>query len=121
MADAFNPPSPKAAVSLPDAGTVAARTAEMEWQESAAKGFWMKPLLDDGDGRRTFLSRIDAGAHAETHTHEDIEEIYVIEGSFYDQDREYEAGDFLVRAPGTEHSAGSRTGAVVLVSYFSTR
>lgn len=58
--------------------------------------------------------KVDAGAEAEMHAHAEMKQIYILEGSFYDQDKIYMAGDFIVRAPGTEHSAESNDGAIVL-------
>jgi anti-sigma factor ChrR (cupin superfamily) len=51
------------------------------------------------------------------HAHNEIEQIYVLEGSFFDQDKTYTAGEYIVRAPGAMHTAGSDTGAVVLLFY----
>ena len=61
--------------------------------------------------------KVDAGAWSPAHAHEELEQIYVLEGSFYDEDAEYSAGDFIVRMPGAMHTAGSRDGALVLLVY----
>ncbi|MCJ2189208.1 cupin domain-containing protein [Novosphingobium beihaiensis] len=103
---------------LPKTGTAMLR-AGGEWQESASPGFLVMPLLNDAEtGLRTFLMRFEPGAYATTHSHEEVEQIYVLEGEMYDDDTIYGAGDFFVRAPGAPHLAGSREGATVLVSYF---
>ena len=44
--------------------------------------------------------------------------VYLLEGTFYDDEAEYRAGDFIVRAPGAVHTGGSRDGALVLLVYF---
>ena len=77
----------------------------------------MKPLIeDDSKTIRTWLMKIDAGAFSELHAHHEYEQIYVLSGSFYDQDSEYGAGDFIVRAPDAMHTAGSKTGASTLLT-----
>jgi len=90
----------------------------VDWQECGEDGFWIKPLFEDaGSGMRTWLMKVDAGAFSPLHAHEEFEQVYVIEGSFYDQDKTYAAGEFILRAPGAMHSAGSRDGAVMLLFY----
>ena len=92
--------------------------AALDWQDCGAAGFAVKPLLEDGgSGLRTWLMKVEAGAFSELHAHDEIEQIYVIEGSFYDQHKTYRAGDYIVRAPGAMHTAGSETGALVLLFY----
>ena len=61
--------------------------------------------------------KVDAGAFSPPHAHDELEQIYVLEGSLYDQHVNYQAGEFIVRAPGSMHSAGSETGALVLLFY----
>jgi anti-sigma factor ChrR (cupin superfamily) len=93
-------------------------TSDMEWVYGGADGFWLKELYRDPHSDCfTILMKVDADACAGSHAHERTEQIYVIEGTFYDQVREYRAGDFILRPPGTNHTAGSRTGAIVLVTY----
>ena len=89
--------SASSALPLPVAGTLVARTHGSEWVESGTEGFWIKPLFEDkASGQRTWLMRVDPGASAPTHTHEETEQIYVIEGSFYDEENTYRAGDFAI-------------------------
>ena len=102
----------------PASGSMATDTRQLPWQPSGTDGFWIRPLLADARaGHKTWLMKIDAGAFAPLHEHAELEQIYVLEGSFYDQERSYEPGDFIVRAPGTRHTAGSREGAIVLLVY----
>ncbi|WP_052955025.1 cupin domain-containing protein [Microvirga vignae] len=93
-------------------------SAKLDWEYGGSEGFWLKSLHENaGAGELTFLMKVDAGAHAESHAHEQTEQIYVIEGTFYDQTRTYQAGDFVIRERGTNHTAGSKTGAIVLLVY----
>lgn len=106
------------ALSSPKAGTLISRTHGSDWQSSGTEGFLIKPLLEDPEtGQRTWLMRVEPGAWSPSHAHEEMEQIYVIEGSFYDDETTYRAGDFAVRAPGVMHTAGSETGAIVMLIY----
>ena len=103
---------------LPAVGSALMKSSQLEWQDCGAEGFWIKPLLDDKEnGLRTWLMKVDSGAFSALHAHDEIEQIYVIDGSFYDQDLCYVAGDYIVRAAGAMHSAGSYDGALVLLVY----
>jgi ChrR Cupin-like domain len=51
------------------------------------------------------------------HAHEEWEQIYVLSGSFFDQERVLWAGDYACRAPGAMHTAGSEEGALLLLIY----
>lgn len=116
MAEIFG--SDREGLPRPEAGTLVARTAGSDWQDSGTEGFWIKPLHEDAaSGQRTWLMRVAPGAHAPAHAHEEFEQIYVIEGSFHDEENTYRAGDFAIRAPGAMHTAGSETGAIVLLVY----
>ena len=61
--------------------------------------------------------KVEAGAEALPHTHDQLEQVFVLEGEFYDEYRSYGPGDFIVRAPGAIHTGGSKTGALLLLIY----
>jgi len=108
---------PGKAAELPKGGSIYLDPASIDWQPDGDK-FWIKPLYNDPDrGQRICLARIDAGAWFPLHAHEEVEHIYVLSGSFYDQDRTLKAGDYACRAPGAMHTAGSKEGAVILLVY----
>lgn len=103
---------------LPASASVDVDANQMDWQDCGAEGFWIRPLLEDErNGIRTWLMKVDPGAFSPLHAHEEVEQIYVLEGNFYDQDKSYGPGEFIVRAPGAMHSAGSDEGALVLLFY----
>jgi anti-sigma factor ChrR (cupin superfamily) len=90
----------------------------LAWQPTEAAGFWVKPLLTDASsGARTELMRIDPGAYAGAHSHDRLEEIFVLSGEFSDEERTYRPGDYCVRAVGAIHVASSKTGCTVLLVY----
>ena len=106
------------ALPLPDEGSLWLRVAHHPWQPCGGGGFWIKPLMEERGGEnRSWLMKFDPGAYSPPHAHDEMEQIYVLEGSFYDEERTYLPGDYIVRAPGAMHEAGSEKGALVLVVY----
>jgi len=103
----------------PVMGSTRYASASVDWQPTGAKGFWMKPLFEDAArGEKTLLMKVDPGAWSPMHTHPgELEQIYVLEGSFYDQDATMGPGDYCCRAPDAVHEAGSKDGAIVLLVY----
>jgi anti-sigma factor ChrR (cupin superfamily) len=100
---------------LPDAGTTVVRASG--WTAGERPGELVRPLVDDSSGFRTMLMQILPGPLGEAHAHDTIEQIYVLDGDFFDEDASYQAGDFVLRMPGTMHRAGSKSGATLLISY----
>ena len=85
---------------LPKLGSLLQKTDEMPWQDCGASGFWAKPLVEDAAaGVRTWLMMVDAGAFSDLHAHSEYEQIYVLAGSFYDQDGRYGPGILLYGRP----------------------
>lgn len=119
MSDLFQRNQPDLTpLALPQREAVSIDATAAEWQESGADGFLLKALMEDLDaGLRTWLMKVEPGAFSELHAHREVEQIYVLEGTFYDQCKTYHAGEYIVRAPGSMHTAGSDTGAVVLLFY----
>jgi anti-sigma factor ChrR (cupin superfamily) len=104
-------------LATPRAGSRYLDPAALEWQADGPR-FWTKLLHEDAArGERTLLMKVDPGASFPLHAHEEIEQIYVLSGSFFDQDRVLRAGDYACRAPGAMHTAGSEEGAVMLLIY----
>ena len=107
-----------AGVSRPLQGSLFLRSAQADWVETEDEGFLVKPLLTSGPkGERTCLMKLLPGCFADLHAHEELEQVLVLEGEFYDQEERYAAGDYIVRAPGALHTAGSESGATLLVVY----
>ncbi len=118
MSELFQTQGTSGLTGLPAHGSSKLDTGEVEWQECGADGFRIKPILEDSAaGMRTWLMKVEPGAFSPPHAHAEIEQVYVLDGSFYDQDQTYRAGEFVVRAPGAMHSAGSEDGALVLLFY----
>lgn len=99
-------------------GSVKLAAGAQDWQATPDAGFYMKSLFHDpATGETTFLMKMDPGAYAPPHSHERFEEILVLEGDFYDAEHSYGAGDYVARAIGAMHEAGSRQGGVVMIFY----
>lgn len=88
-----------------------------EWLAGERPGELVRKLVDDPAGYRTMLMKVLPGPLGEMHAHDTIEQIYVLDGDFYDDDASYAPGDFVVRMPGTQHRAGSRNGCTMIVVY----
>ena len=98
-------------------GSAYRAVAATQWEATGDSGFHCKRLYEDSK-QRTLLMRVEPGAYSPPHAHEgELEQVYVLEGSFFDDERLMRAGDFCCRAPGAMHSAGSDEGAVVLLVY----
>jgi anti-sigma factor ChrR (cupin superfamily) len=107
-----------AADSAPRAPFVARADREQEWEQSSAEGFLVKTLFSDpATGDRTLLMQYAPGAYAGPHSHDQIEHVYVLDGSFTDEYGSYGKGDYLMRVPGAVHSARTDEGATVLLLY----
>ncbi len=100
---------------LPKSGSIKIEAAD--WAKGERPGELIRTLVDDPRGYRTMLMKIEAGPIGILHAHDEIEQIYVMEGDFYDDDARYGPGDFLLRMPGAAHRAGSENGCTMLIVY----
>jgi anti-sigma factor ChrR (cupin superfamily) len=104
-----------AGTALPPAGSQKIQAGE--WMAGERPGELVRPLIEDPAGYRTMLLQVTPGPLGELHAHDSIEQIYVLEGDFYDDEASYGPGDFVVRMPGAMHRAGSRDGCTMMVIY----
>jgi anti-sigma factor ChrR (cupin superfamily) len=87
------------------------------WIESGP-GNRMKVLYHDRDtGLLTVITKLAAGAGIPEHTHEALEQTYVLEGSLVDHEGTCTAGNFVVRAPGSRHAPTAPNGCTMLVFF----
>ena len=88
---------------------------ELPWKPTPTPGIDMKVLVKDDDtGLLTALFRWQPGTTLALHEHVEIEQSYVLEGEFEDDDGVYPAGNFAWRPKGHRHIARSPKGALVL-------
>lgn len=89
-----------------------------DWAPAPASPGWSVRALLETPGHSTWLMRVEPGTISVPHSHDTVEQIYVIAGSLDDEDgTEHPAGSFIVRAAGTSHGGGSREGATILAIY----
>jgi anti-sigma factor ChrR (cupin superfamily) len=90
----------------------------MPWRETRWPKIKVKVLMEDKErGLATMLMRWEPGAVLPDHEHVDIEQTYVIEGSFEDEHGACKAGEFIWRPPGSRHDARSPGGALMLAIF----
>ena len=88
---------------------------DLPWKPTPTPGIDMKVLVkDDETGLLTALFRWQPGTVLAMHEHVEIEQSYVLEGEFEDDDGVYPAGNFAWRPKGHRHIARSPKGALVL-------
>lgn len=91
---------------------------KIAWQQTETEKFWIKPLYENaGEGERTLLMKVEPGAFAPLHAHDDFEQFYILEGSLIEGERVLRSGDYVCRAPGAMHSVSSSEGALLLLIY----
>jgi anti-sigma factor ChrR (cupin superfamily) len=100
---------------LPESGSI--KVEASDWTQGEHPGEIVRTLVDDPRGYKTMLMKVAPGPIGILHAHAEIEQIYVMEGDFYDDDASYGPGDFLLRMPGAMHRAGSKNGCTMLIVY----
>ena len=100
---------------LPTEGTFVIRSGD--WSTGDRPGESVRMLVNDPAGYQTMVMKLAAGPLGVLHDHDMIEQIYVIDGDFFDDESRYQAGDLVVRMPGTMHRAGSDNGCTLLITY----
>ena len=89
--------------------------SEMEWCASEFPGIQHKVLWSDPEsGRSTILFKLEPGAVVPLHEHADIEQTWVISGTFEDHEGKALPGHYIWRPAGNRHEARSVDGAVIL-------
>lgn len=100
---------------LPTSGSRAVRAKD--WAKGERPGEMVRALVADSLGYRTMLMQIAPGPLGVAHCHDTIEQIYVLEGDFFDDEATYGPGDFVLRMPGAMHRAGSNNGCTMMIVY----
>lgn len=92
-------------------------TTEQPWQPSPANGVWRKPLAREQaeQGHATSIVKYQAGTRFKPHNHPKGEEIFVLEGTFSDENGDYPAGTYLRNPAGSSHAPFSKNGCIILV------
>ncbi|MEZ2292909.1 cupin domain-containing protein [Variovorax sp. RCC_210] len=99
-------------------GSVYIDPDKLEWQPSQFPKIQMKVLYRNDDiGEMTVLLKWEPGAVLPFHKHPEIEQSWVLEGSFSDHDGICRAGQFVWRQPGSLHETRSDEGCTILAIY----
>jgi anti-sigma factor ChrR (cupin superfamily) len=115
---------------MPDIATVPAVTTQPElasryvdvgslpWQPTRFAGVEWKILMQDEQrGLLTALMRWTPGARLPLHEHVEIEQTWVIEGSFEDHQGRCTAGNYVWRPMGSRHEAWTNEGCLMLAVF----
>jgi len=90
----------------------------LPWKATPVAGIDMKVLMEEPEtGLLTALFRWAPGTTLPLHEHVEIEQSFVLEGEFEDEEGVYSAGNYVWRPRGNRHVARSPKGALVL-SFF---
>ncbi len=99
-------------------GSIYVKPQDMAWKPSQFEGIEIKVLYEDKiAGEMTCLLRWAPGTTLPFHKHPEIEQSYVIEGSFSDHDGICRAGEYVWRLPGSMHETHSAEGCTILAIY----
>lgn len=99
-------------------GSTYVKPGDLEWKPTQFEGISIKVLYEDpAKGELTCLLRWAPGARLPMHRHPEIEQSWVLEGSFADHEGTAHAGEFVWRTAGSVHETYSQTGAVILAIY----
>ena len=91
---------------------------KIEWSPSQFKGIQIKVLYENQEKcEMTCLLKWSPGATLPMHKHPELEQSFVLEGSFYDHDGMCSAGEYVWRKPGSFHETHSDEGAIILAIY----
>src|SRR6201987_2130897 len=99
-------------------GSVYMKPQDMAWEPTQFEGISIKVLYEDkAKGEMTCFLKWEPGPTLPMPKHPEIEQSYVIEGSFYDHDGICRAGEFVWRRVGSFHETHSDEGAMILAIY----
>jgi anti-sigma factor ChrR (cupin superfamily) len=99
-------------------GSVYVDPSKIDWSPSQFPGISIKVLYENREkGEMTCLLKWEPGATLPMHKHPELEQSFVLEGSFYDHDGICRAGEYVWRHPGSFHETHSDEGAVLLAIY----
>ncbi|MGZ6143455.1 MAG: cupin domain-containing protein [Myxococcales bacterium] len=99
-------------------GSTYVKPDELEWKPTQFEGISVKVLYEDpAKGEMTCLLKWAPGARLPIHKHPEIEQTWVLSGSFSDHEGTARAGEFVWRTPGSVHETRSDEGAIILAIY----
>jgi len=96
---------------------VVINTQELAWAQSPVAGVHRKPLDRIGDevARATTVVKYDSNSAFTKHSHDEGEEIFVLDGIFSDDHGDYPSGTYIRNPPGSSHAPFSKSGCTLFV------
>ena len=90
----------------------------MPWMDTPNPGMTVKVIYYDPKTEMlTMLSKLAPGAGIPEHTHEALEQTFVLEGALVDDEGACTAGNFVIRAAGSRHAPVAPHGCTMLVFF----
>jgi anti-sigma factor ChrR (cupin superfamily) len=79
--------------------------SKINWRATRHPGIFIHTLRRDAvTNDATVLIRMQPGCAYPTHRHNGIEEVFILQGGYRDDEGEYRAGDYKVNEAGSEHT-----------------
>ncbi|MDA7746438.1 cupin domain-containing protein [Psychromonas sp.] len=95
---------------------VTIKSQQLSWVNSPMKGVKRKPLARAADESHiTSIVEYAPNSYFSEHPHPMGEEIFVLQGTFSDQDGDYPAGTYLRNPPNSRHTPFSEHGCLIFV------
>lgn len=88
------------------------------WSTTKFPGIQMKLLFSDGQGFETMLLKMAPGAEVPLHEHMAVEQTYVLEGTFEDDEGITTTGNFVWRPAGNTHVAWAGPNGATVIGIF---
>ncbi len=93
-------------------------TEKMPWSPAHHPGIYQKTLFSDPTAHTSaVLYKMDPGVSRPMHTHDDLEHLYIISGSFSDGHRLLQAGDYVLHRPDFPHLTACEEGCEMLLFF----
>lgn len=111
-----------AGVLFQQTGLFISRSGEIPWEAVGIPGITCKTLFVDSQRHyATSLVSMEPGAVYPPHRHNEIEEVYLLEGDFLIEGLNLGPGDYCRSEPGSIHGVGKTTAGALLLVFSSQR
>lgn len=101
-------------------GLLVSRSNELSWESCPIPGVWSKTLWVDTHRKySTSLVRMEPNAVYPSHRHNDVEEVYLLDGDFLVEGVHMRPGDYCRSEPGSIHGESSTESGVLLLVFSS--
>ncbi|HEY0081052.1 MAG TPA: cupin domain-containing protein [Pyrinomonadaceae bacterium] len=76
----------------------------LEWSATRHEGIFLRVLRrDETTGTTSVLIRMQPGSVYPAHRHTGVEEVFILQGGYRDDEGEHRAGEYVVRVAGSVH------------------